>query len=117
MTAPAGRTANLQESKSVTATTTTATVSLGPADRRGGTTWAIDSLIWQTSRPGVAPVPRVQLFQDHTDPGGVLVNSYDGSFGQAVGDLEISTGSTIIAIWTGCQIGDVCSLTVTGKRW
>jgi len=117
VTSPA-RTANLHEPSSAVATAAgVATVSLGPSDRRGGTTWSIDSLIWQTNRPGVAPVPRVQIYQDHADPSGSLVLSYDGSFGQAVGDLEISTGSTIIAVWTGAQAGDICTLTITGKRW
>ena len=109
---------NLAATSSVTmGASLTATTSVGPDDGKGPANWAIDTVLWQTTRPGVAPVPRLQVYQDSTDPGGIQVNSYDGSFGQAVGELTISRGNKIIAVWTGGQAGDVCSITVTGKKW
>lgn len=89
-------------------------VSLGPSVSAGPARWTVDALLWQTSRPGVAPIPRIQVFLDNTDASGLQCQSYDGSFGSASGTVSVSRGSNLIAVWTGGQAGDVASISVTG---
>lgn len=106
----------LNTSASVTLTAAGAgSVSLGPS-QRGRARWYVDALLWTTSRPGVAPVPRIQVYLDQQDASGLQAQSYDGSFGSASGTLQVTRPSNIIAVWTGGQAGDVCSITVTGSQ-
>lgn len=88
------------------------TVSLGPGG--GPPTWALDALLWQTTRPGAAPVPRIQIFIGTQSLDNLQAQSYDGSFGSASGSAPVSLGQNVIAVWTGGQAGDVATLVVTG---
>lgn len=90
-------------------------VTLGP-DTAGGAVWNVDGVIVQTSRPGLAPIPRCQVFLDSTDPGGAQGLTYDGSFSQGRVSLTVTRGQHLIAVWTGGQAGDVASMTLTGTR-
>lgn len=90
-------------------------VPLGPDS--GPANWRVSSLIVQTSRPGQAPVPRVQLYLDQVDPQNSLGLCYDGSFSVATGDQMLSRGSHIIAVWSGGQAGDRATLTANGEKW
>lgn len=90
-------------------------IALGPD--AGPVFWRVTSVITQTDRPGQAPVPRVQLYLDVVDPSNALGLSYDGSFGQAVGDQTLQRGQRIIAVWTGGQAGDRATMTVNGEKW
>ena len=90
-------------------------ISLGPDS--GPANWRVTSVITQTNRPGQAPVPRIQLYLDAVDPANSLGLSYDGSFGQASGDQQLSRGSHIIAVWSGGQSGDRATMTVNGEKW
>lgn len=88
------------------------TVSLGPDSSRGPATWTVDTVIWITSRPGKAPVPRITVITNTGDPKCV---SYDGSFGQGTGSANLTRGQSLVATWTGGQAGDVASFTVSGS--
>lgn len=90
-------------------------VSLGPD--AGPPNWHVTSIITQTNRPGVAPIPRVSLYLDSVAPENALCVSYDGSFGQANGDQDLSRGQHLIAVWTGGAPGDRATLTANGERW
>lgn len=90
-------------------------VTLGPD--QGPPNWEVTSVVTQTNRPGVAPIPRVQLYLDSVDPTNSLGLRYDGSFGQAGGNQILSRGQHIIAVWSGGQVGDLASLTLGGERW
>jgi len=90
-------------------------VVLGPD--AGPAYWRVTSVITQTDRPGLAPIPRVQLYLDVVDPSNALGLSYDGSFGQAVGEQTLQRGQHIIAVWTGGQAGDRATMTVNGEKW
>lgn len=89
------------------------TAEIGPG-AGGPPTWEVDALLWSTSRPGVAPIPRIQIYLDSQDANGLQCQSYDGSFGSGSGALTLSRGSKLIAVWSGGQAGDTASLTVTG---
>lgn len=97
------------------------TVRFGPADNnRGPQTWVIDAFLWETSRSGssaagLAPIPRVQIYIDTTDPANKRCQSYDGSFGSAHGTETIVGNQQVVAVWTGGQSGDIATLTVTGE--
>lgn len=93
------------------------TVSLGPDSARGPANWRVSGVIVQTTRPGQAPIPRVQVYLDQQDPSGSQGLSYDGSFAQGACDLNLSRGQQLICSWTGGQSGDVASFTVTGEKW
>jgi len=109
-------TTNLNEAVSVTLNAAgTGTVTLGP-NNAGPATWHIDGVIIQTTRPGVAPIPRVQVWLDQQIPASSQGLSYDGSFAQGSVNLTITRGQNLIAQWTGGQAGDVASLTVTGTK-
>lgn len=83
----------------------------------GPANWQVTGILTQTNRPGVSPIPRVQLYLDVVDPANALGLSYDGSFGQAAGDQLLTRGQHIIAVWTGGQSGDRATITVNGEKW
>lgn len=91
------------------------TVTLGPDN--GPANWQVSGGVTQTSRPGRAPIPRVQLYLDVVDPSNSLGVSYDGSYGPFSGDLTMSRGQHIIAVWTGGQAGDRATMTINGEKW
>jgi hypothetical protein len=92
-------------------------VSLGPGDATGPANWHVDGVIIQTTRPGQAPIPRVQVYLDQESPSASQGLSYDGSFNQGKVDLTLGRGSHLIAVWSGGLAGDIASLTVTGTKW
>lgn len=95
----------------------TGTTSIGPSDNAGPAVWNVDTVIMKTTRPGVAPIPRVELYLDNaSDPGQLQFLSYDGSFTQASGSCTLTRGQKLIAVWTGGSVGDIAFLTVTGVK-
>jgi hypothetical protein len=108
---------NLNEAASVTLNASgTGTVTLGPNSSQGPATWHITGVILQTSRPGVAPIPRAQVWLDQQIPASSQGLSYDGSFAQGATNLTIVRGQNLICTWTSGQSGDVASMTVTGTK-
>ncbi len=108
---------NLNEARTVTLDATgSGTIKIGPDDSRGPATWSIDGVIIQTNRPGVAPIPRVQVWLDQQIPASSQGLSYDGSFAQGSVTLTIGRGQQLIAQWSGGQAGDIASFTVTGTK-
>lgn len=109
----------LNESRQVTLDSTGAgRVQLGPGDGAGPRTWEVSGCIVQTNRPGVAPVPRVQVFLDEESARGSQGTAYDGSFNSAVTSsvLTVNAGSHLICVWAGGAAGDIASFTVTGVK-
>lgn len=97
--------------------TVTGTCSVGPTDQRGPSIWQIDTIIWKTNRPGVAPIPRIELFvDDSSNPANYQMVDYDGSYGTAAGSCRLVRGQKLIAVWTGGAAGDVATFTVTGTK-
>ena len=90
-------------------------VTIGPD--AGPTNWRITGVVVQTTRPGVAPIPRVQLYLNAVDPANSLGVGFNGSFGQFVGEQILTRGQHLIAVWTGGQSGDVATITVNGEKW
>lgn len=111
--------ASLNQSASVTLNAAGGgSVSLGPQSSAGPATWEVDGAIIQTSRPGLAPVPKVQLYLDTVSPGNSQGLSYDGSYVQALAsNVTVRRGSLLICVWTGGQSGDVATMTVTGVKY
>jgi hypothetical protein len=95
----------------------TGQVSLSPSDFHGPSTWNIDTVILQTNRPGTAPVPNAQLYKGSVDPTNSQGLTYDGSFSQAAGQLTIVGSDSIICVWTGGQVGDTATMTITGTKF
>lgn len=91
-------------------------VTLGP-DSPGPANWRVTSGVVQTTRPGVAPIPRVQLYLNAVDPTNSIGVGFDGSFGPFTGEQILTRGQHIIAVWTGGQAGDVATLTLNGEQW
>lgn len=104
----------LRVTKSVTLNASgTGTVSLGPG-QSGPAYWHVTGLVAQTSRPGAAPVPRFQTYLNEASPAYSLGLTYDGSFTTAQADEEISRGQNLVFVWTGGQLGDVATVTLSG---
>lgn len=93
------------------------TATLGPDSSRGPATWRVSGVILQTSRPGLAPVPRAVVYLDQQSASGTQGLSYDGSFAQGSCDLTLTRGQKIICVWSGGLAGDQASLTLTGEKW
>lgn len=93
------------------------TVSVGPDASRGPATWRVNGVILQTTRPGVAPIPRAQVYLDDSVAGQSQGLSYDGSFAQGSCDITLTRGQKLICTWTGGQSGDVATMTLTGEKW
>jgi hypothetical protein len=105
-------------SKSVTlGASGSGSVTLGPDAGRGPATWHVDGVIIQTTRPGVAPIPRAQVYLGNAVAGNSQGLSYDGSFAQGSCDLTLARGETLTCQWTGGQAGDVATMTLTGEKW
>lgn len=79
--------------------------------------WHVTGGVVQTNRPGQAPIPRVQLYLNTVDPTNSQGVGFDGSFGPFVGDLTLTRGQKLIAVWTGGQAGDTATFTVNGEMW
>ena len=94
----------------------TGTVTLGPDQAAGPATWLIDGVILQTSRPGLAPVPRAQVFRGEATPANSQGLSYDGSFTQGPCRISLTRGELLIVVWTGGTAGDVATATLTGTK-
>jgi hypothetical protein len=108
---------NLLVSASVTLNASgSGTASIGPGSQPGSPTWRVTGIIVQTTRPGQAPIPRIQVYLDSQDVGSILGLSYDGSFNQGATNLTVGRGQQLIAVWTGGQSGDIASITVTGEK-
>ena len=108
--------AGKQTTLALVAGVVTGTITIGPTDQRGPAAWHVDTVIMKTSRPGVAPIPRVELYLDDPQAGNLQFLSYDGSFSNAGGSCTVQRGQTLTAVWTGGTVGDVASLTVTGTK-
>lgn len=90
-------------------------IRVGP-DVKGPPTWHVTGLILKTTRPGEAPVPRAEVYVDSEDAGGREGLTYDGSFASGRAEITLVRGQELIVQWTGGQVGDVASLTVTGEK-
>lgn len=114
--------AELKKSGTVTlasvAGTVTGTVTLGPGANgdRGPATWHITGVVVKTSRPGVAPIPRVEVYKVSALGRDLEGIDYDGSFNQGAADINLTRGQTLIAVWTGGTVGDVATLVVSGTK-
>lgn len=113
----------LNVSSSVTLATVsgvvTGSVTLGPGlnGDRGPATWNVTGVIVKTNKPGVAPIPRVEVFQDDAlAPGNSQGVTYDGSFSQGPCDIPLVRGQKLIAVWTGGTVGDVATFIISGTK-
>lgn len=94
------------------------TIKLGPDNAGNGpSNWRVTGVIARTNRPGVAPVPRFEIYLDHDDESGSEGVTYDGSFAQGSCDISMIRGQQLIAKWFGGKAGDIASLTLSGWKW
>lgn len=92
-------------------------VALGPDASKGPAYWRVDGVILQTTRPGVAPIPRAVVYLDEAVANNSQGLSYDGSFAQGRCDITLGRGQTLVCVWSGGQAGDVATMTLTGEKW
>lgn len=99
--------------------TVTGSVTLGPGlnGDRGPATWDVTGVITKTTRPGAAPIPRVEVFLDNAnDPGSSQGITYDGSFSQGPCDIPLVRGQKLVAVWTGGNVGDIATFVLSGTK-
>lgn len=93
----------------------TGTVTLGPGvNGPSASSWHVTGLVAQTNRPGVAPIPKFQAYQNEANAAYSLGLTYDGSFSTATADENIPRGQKLVFVWTGGQAGDVATVTLSG---
>jgi hypothetical protein len=111
---------DLQAGGSVTLATVagvvTGTLTIGPASQRDPRGWDVDTIIWKTSRPAAAPIPRIEVYKNDTSFANAQFVDYDGSFGNAGGTCRLEHNENLVVIWTGGTAGDVAQFSVTGTR-
>lgn len=89
----------------------------GPDGTRGPANWQVTGVILKTSRPGEAPIPRAEVYIDRISPECLQGITYDGSFAPGRCNFGIARGQTVIVVWSGGQVGDEASVTITGEKW
>lgn len=93
----------------------TGTVTLGPGVNGGPAyIWNVTGLVAQTSRPGLAPIPRFQVYKNQALAAYSLGLTYDGSFTSAGADEVIQRGESLVFVWSGGNPGDVATVTLSG---
>jgi hypothetical protein len=92
-----------------------ATLEIGPD--RGRTNWRVTTILLKSSRPGLAPIPRAEVYLDAMDAGSRKGLTYDGSFASGACDILVTRGQHLICHWTGGQAGDSVEFTVNGEQW
>ena len=93
----------------------TGTITLGPAQQRGASAgWHVTGMIAQTSRPGLAPIPKLQAYRSTPTPDNSLGLTYDGSFTTATADDTVVPGDSLVFVFTGGLAGDVAYVTLSG---
>lgn len=92
----------------------TGTITLGPASQSGQPVWHVTGLVAQTSRPGLAPIPKLQVYLNSPTPDNSLGLTYDGSFTTAAADDVVTRGQTLVFVFTGGLAGDVANVTLSG---
>lgn len=93
-----------------------ATLRIGPG-HAGRQNWHVTALLLKSSRPGVAPIPRAEVWLDSQDVNSQKGLTYDGSFASGQCDIAMSRGQELIVTWTGGQVGDTVYVTVNGEQW
>lgn len=93
------------------------TATIGPSGVRGPANWQVTGVILKTSRPGEAPVPRAEVYIDRVSPECLQGITYDGSFAPGRCNFTITRGQVVIVVWSGGQLADEASVTLTGEKW
>lgn len=111
----------LQQGGQTTLTTVSGTVTgrieLGPDQSSGPAYWDVTTVIWKTTRPGEAPIPRIEIYLDDPGaPGQLQLVRYDGSLGSGRGTCRVARGQKLVAVWTGGTAGDTAYFTVSGTK-
>lgn len=93
----------------------TGTVTLGPGiSGNPSYNWLVTGLVAQTNRPGLAPIPRFQVFKNQALAAYSLGLTYDGSFTSAGADEPIARGESLVFVWSGGLAGDIATVTLSG---
>jgi hypothetical protein len=93
----------------------TGTITLGPGvNGNPSYNWHVTGLIAQTSRPGLAPIPRLQVYKNQALAAFALGLTYDGSFTSASADDVVSRGESLVFVWANGNPGDVATVVLTG---
>jgi len=87
---------------------------LGPD--KGVPYWNVVKMLVRTSRPGKAPIPTCSVYLDSEDDNGLQGSTYDGSRDESDCDVDLVRGQHLIAVWSGGQLNDVATLSVTGWK-
>jgi hypothetical protein len=95
--------------------TVTGTVTLGPGRNgdRGPANWTVTGVIVSSTRPGVAPIPRVTIINEIGVIKGV---TYDGSFDSGACVIRMTRNQFLMATWVGGANGDVVTMTLSGTK-
>lgn len=95
----------------------TATVSLAP---RIGQRWRLENAAVSTDALPTAPlVPQCNIYmQGSPTPNNLIDGTFTGNLDSTgrVSAMPLTNGQPITAVWTGCNVGDVCTLSISGTE-
>jgi hypothetical protein len=90
-----------------------ATVQLGPS--RAFEDWTLESVaVFSNS----VLQSQARVYRDSEAPSRFLGGTYDGNNDSAVAKTFLSTGQSVVVVWSGCTVGAQCTVTLNGlRRW
>jgi hypothetical protein len=108
------KTLPMQESGRATADSSgVATVRLGP--RRAFETWAIESVAIESTS---TLIPELREYLGDAVPSRLTGSSRAGDLDSGVNPnpIQLLSGQDIVYQWTGCTVGAICQVTITGTK-
>lgn len=96
-----------------------ATATLGPDSAKGPARWTVTRYAVRNetvARRGQPPIPTCNLYVGEESAANWFDGTYDGSFDGGDGDIALSRGQVLTAVWAGAQAGDRLTLSVYGTK-
>lgn len=81
-----------------------------------GVSWTIKRVVVYTTSSGVNGSSRFFLYRNNTSPSSILDSTYSGDSDTSETDLLLNTLDTLVAVWTGGDLGTVAQINVTGEQ-
>lgn len=80
-----------------------------------GVDWLIVGLSWRTSTAVL--IPELSMYSNTVADANFVGGSYDGSRGQARGEQRLRASETLLARWTGGDVGATATIIIEGQQY
>ena len=79
-----------------------------------GVTWTVKRIVISTTSSGLNGSSRFFLYLNSIGPSTLIDGTYSGDQDFSETQLEVNTLDTLIAVWTGGDIGSIAQINVSG---